>query len=170
MQEMRYFVDNIVAAECGALWEHSHIFKDMGVDMVFDNLSKAIEAACDEEFQSKALPVATPRDFEAHCADVLNCLGWVASLTRASGDQGVDVIARKGNVSLAVQCKLYSGPVGNKAVQEVAAGRKHYSVDYAIVVSDAGFTASARALATTNNVLLLSTADFTLFATEIAEE
>jgi hypothetical protein len=45
---------------------------------------------------------------------------------------------------IVVQCKFYSKPVGNKAVQEAAAARLHEHADKAIVVSNAAYTKAAR--------------------------
>ena len=45
------------------------------------------------------------------------------------------------------QCKLYSYPVGNAAVQEAISGKIWASADSAFVVSNADFTPSAKALA-----------------------
>ena len=104
----------------------------------------------------RALPDnATPGEFEAFCAEQLQLSGWDAHVTKASRDQGVDVIATKSGVRVILQCKLYSKPVGNKAVQEAAAGRLHEGARYAAVVSNRGFTSAAEELARTNDVLLL---------------
>ncbi|MBG0793983.1 restriction endonuclease [Methylocystis sp. H62] len=97
----------------------------------------------------------TPIDYEHYCAEELNRSGWDARVTMASRDQGVDVIAQKSGIRLAVQCKLYRSPVGNKAVQEVVAARAHEMADYAIVVSNNSYTPAAQELARTNNVILL---------------
>jgi restriction system protein len=43
----------------------------------------------------------------------------------------------------------------SKAVQEIAAARSHYSVDYAVVVSKSDYTNAARQLAGTNKVFLI---------------
>jgi restriction system protein len=94
-------------------------------------------------------------DFEVHCAQRLMKCGWVVQTTKASGDQGIDVIAEMHGRKIVLQCKFYSQPVGNKAVQEVAAGRIHYGAQFGGVVSNATFTPSARELAATNRVLLL---------------
>ncbi len=99
-------------------------------------------------------PTMTPREFEAFCARQLEDAGWTASLTALTGDQGVDVIAVKGNVRIVLQCKQYSHPVGNKAVQEVVAAKGHEDADIAVVVSNASYTKSAQALARTNGVYL----------------
>lgn len=62
-----------------------------------------------------------------------------------------------------MQCKLYSSNVGNKAVQEVIAAKGLYSTDYACVFSNAGYTASAKELAESQKVLLLSHYDLPRF-------
>ena len=108
----------------------------------------------------QALPesIETPEDgvaYERYCADILEEAGWQARPTGASGDQGCDVIAERAGVRLVVQCKRYTRPVGNAAVQEVAAAALHWSGDMAAVVSNAGFTPAARKLAGTTGVLLL---------------
>lgn len=165
-REKQYFVETVVARECGPLWEHSGSLKALGVDVVLDNVSRYIDEVTAQS--SVSLELNAPADLEAACAVVLRNSGWIASVTQMSGDQGVDIVATRGVHTLAVQCKLYSSPVGNKAVQEVSAGRVHYAADLGIVVSNAGFTPSARALASTNNVLLLSIDEFAEFANSFA--
>jgi len=61
-----------------------------------------------------------------------------------SVDFGVDLIANRGGTSVAIQCKRWSTPVGNKAVQEAYAGRGYYSSTHAAVVSLSGYTKAAR--------------------------
>jgi HJR/Mrr/RecB family endonuclease len=97
----------------------------------------------------------TPAEFEAFCADELRRAGWNARVTMQSRDQGIDVIADKNDVRVVLQCKLYTGPVGNKAVQEAAAGKAHEQAHYGIVVTNNRYTPAAEQLATTNGVLLL---------------
>lgn len=98
---------------------------------------------------------ATPVEYEAFCAEQLRQAGWDARVTKRSHDQGVDVIADMNGIRIALQCKLYSRPIGNKAVQEVAAGRVHERANYAAVVSRTSYTPGAEELARTNGVLLL---------------
>jgi HJR/Mrr/RecB family endonuclease len=116
----------------------------------------------------------SPIEFEYYCADILSHAGWNATVTQASGDQGVDVIAERQGIRLVVQCKKYSSPVGNKAVQEIAAGRIHQQArssslraDHAVVVTNNGFTPSARELANTTNVKLLHLSELETFAKEL---
>ncbi len=83
-------------------------------------------------------------------------------MTPASGDQGADIIARRTGVSLVVQCKLYSGLIGNAAVQEAIAARAFYGATYAAVVSNQLYTPAARELAKRADVALLSPVELTL--------
>ena len=98
----------------------------------------------------------TPQQYEIKIATELRNLGFVARTTKASGDQGADVLASKNGMSFAIQCKMYSKPVGNKAVQEANAGRDFYKKDYGVVVSNAGFTKSARQAANACGIILLN--------------
>ncbi len=97
-----------------------------------------------------------PLDYERYVSDSLKNLGFTARTTKASGDQGADVLAEKNGVSFAIQCKMYSKPVGNKAVQEANAGRDFYKKDYGVVVSNAKFTKSAQQAASACGVILLN--------------
>jgi restriction system protein len=72
----------------------------------------------------------TPEEFERFCAEQLRRVGWRTHVTTQSRDQGVDVIAEKGGCRVVIQCKLYSQPVGNKAVQEITAARAHEQANY----------------------------------------
>lgn len=98
-------------------------------------------------------------DFEYWVADRLREYDWEAQVTQGSGDQGVDVIAGQGNLRIAVQCKLYQGSVGNKAVQETLSGMLFFDLDRGVVISTGKYTRSAQELADKNKILLLSPQD-----------
>jgi restriction system protein len=101
----------------------------------------------------------SPQEFEHYCADVLRQARWEARVTPASGDQGVDIIADKRGLRVVVQCKKYSKPVGNRAVQEIVAAIAHEEADRGVVVATCGFTPAAERLARSNDVLLLHHSD-----------
>lgn len=75
--------------------------------------------------------------------------------TGATGDFGVDLVARKHGIYYAVQCKYYSSSVSGAAVQEAVAGMAYYHCDRAMVVTNSQLTRGARALAEANHVLVL---------------
>lgn len=98
----------------------------------------------------------TGHDYERAVCRYLTQHGYYgASVTKASGDYGVDVVAHKGYHKYAVQCKYYSKPVGIKAVQEVYAGQQYYGCDRAMVVTNATFTPAAVELARKTGVELV---------------
>lgn len=96
-----------------------------------------------------------PIDYEVMCADILDENGWDAVITNTSGDQGVDIFAKKDGGSVVLQCKKYSSPVGNKAVQEAHAGKGFMDATAAVVVTNSSYTPSAKQLAARLGVLLL---------------
>lgn len=90
----------------------------------------------------------TGRQFEEYCADFLRKRGFRhIELTRATGDQGVDILAKHRGKTYAIQCKLYQKPVGNAAVQEAYAGKQYYTCDRGMVMTNSTFTRGARELA-----------------------
>ncbi len=96
-----------------------------------------------------------PDEFERYVADIFAHLGYSIEVTGQSGDQGVDVLACKGGMRLAIQAKRYLGSVGNAAVQEVFAGMAHHRCGRCLVVTNSDFTAGAVALAQSTNCLLI---------------
>lgn len=97
----------------------------------------------------------SPYEYEHYVANLLKSYGWDSYVTKSSGDQGIDVIASKNGIRIVAQCKLYSQPVGNKAVQEIASGKIFEKADIAVVVTNNSFTKSAEQLATSTGVKLL---------------
>jgi hypothetical protein len=94
-------------------------------------------------------------DFEIFVCNILKKLNFYdIELTKASGDQGVDILAEKDGIRYAIQCKRYSQPVGNKAIQEVYSGKSYYKCHIGIVVTNNYFTQSARKLAYENGIVL----------------
>ncbi|MCI8889774.1 MAG: restriction endonuclease [Eubacterium sp.] len=86
--------------------------------------------------------------YEYRCSKFLKKRGFRhVRVTKGSGDQGIDLIAYKGRKKYGVQCKYYTCPVGNKAVQEAYSGAKFYDCDRSAVLTNNTFTKSARELA-----------------------
>jgi HJR/Mrr/RecB family endonuclease len=93
-------------------------------------------------------------EFERFTASVFEALGYDATLVGGAGDQGVDLVLRKGAEVVAVQCKNYGQPIGNRPVQEVYAGARHHGIDQAWVVAPRGYTRGAVELARSTGVTL----------------
>ncbi len=94
-------------------------------------------------------------EFEEYCASILSKNGFEqVEVTQASGDQGIDITAYSQGVKYGFQCKFYSKPVGNKAVQEAFAGKEFYKCHVAVVLTNNSFTKSAVDLANRLGVVL----------------
>lgn len=93
--------------------------------------------------------------FEEECQIILRSSGYNVRRTRASGDFGVDLVVEFETFSCGIQCKDHAKPVGVAAIQEIEIGKRHYSLDYGVVVSTAGFTPPARELAANTRTLLI---------------
>ena len=94
-------------------------------------------------------------EFEVFCADILKENHFEnIQMTPASGDHGVDIIAWRVNRKFAIQCKRYTRTVGNKAVQEVHAGRKLYACSEAAVLTSSYFSPQAEEEASELGVML----------------
>lgn len=94
-------------------------------------------------------------EFEYFCAELLERCGFEAvTVTRGSGDQGVDILAFKEDIKYAIQCKNYSSPLGNKPIQEVFAGKTFYKCHVGVVMTNSTFTKGAIELADSVGVIL----------------
>lgn len=125
-------------------------------DEIFKFIDELSREAEDELFSKK--PIAQKMDgqtYETFVAELLTERNFEVQLTKTTGDQGVDIIAKKNGISFAIQCKRYSHKVGNAAVQEVISGMKFYKTNFGVVVTNNQYTKSAIELANVSNIMLL---------------
>jgi len=93
-------------------------------------------------------------EFENFIAHLFRKMGYTILVTKASGDQGIDVIIERNAKKYGIQTKCYSGVVGNSAIQEAVAGKEYYKLDNVMVITNRHFSKSAIELASANNVIL----------------
>ncbi len=94
-------------------------------------------------------------DFEHFLSRVFQSLGYQVTLTKGSGDQGVDLILTGKGRRIAVQAKGYAGSLGNSPVQEVVAGMVFYQCDSCAAITNSRFTSGAEQLAAVNGCKLI---------------
>lgn len=94
-------------------------------------------------------------EFEYYVAQLLSDNGFKkVTLTKATGDFGVDITAIKDNKFWAFQCKHYRSKLGLKPIQEVYSGAAKYAATKAVVVTNSYFTKNAIELASKLDVEL----------------
>lgn len=114
-------------------------------------LTKSYRKKC----EVKELDEIEGHDFEYYCAELLKKRGFVdVTVTKGSGDYGVDVLAEKDGVTYGIQCKAYATPVGVKAVQEAYAGKEYYDRMVGAVLTNQYFTKPAVEAARKLKILL----------------
>lgn len=131
--EINYFFQNIVEPQLSDA-EKATIVKELNRIGTEEIESRIRETALRLESSSSFTDAMNGIDYEHFVGDLLRKAGWSVKVSQASGDQGADVVAEKEGLKVVVQCKMYSSPVGNKAVQEVYAAKQFYLADQAWVV------------------------------------
>lgn len=95
------------------------------------------------------------RQFERCCARILIRNGYEdVSLTKTTGDQGIDILAHKDGVCYGIQCKCYHVDLDNTPIQEACAGKEYYGCNIAVVMTNRSFTHAAVELAQRTNIVL----------------
>ena len=94
-------------------------------------------------------------DFEEYCAELLEKSGFSdVTVTKGSGDFGLDILCEKDGVTYGIQCKRYDKPIGVAAVQQAYAGRDYYDRMVGVVMTNQYFTEAAVKAAGKLNILL----------------
>ena len=106
-------------------------------------------------FDERHISEMSGAEFERFTGKLYTRLGYSVSFTQGGADQGVDLIVCKDGHRIAVQAKRWTGVVGNKAVQEVIAGKLYYGCSHAWIVTSSTFSSNAVALAAKDPTILL---------------
>ena len=94
-------------------------------------------------------------DFEEYCAGLLRRNGFTdVTVTKGSGDFGLDILCEKDGVTYGIQCKRYDKPIGVHAVQQAYAGRDYYDRMVGAVMTNQYFTEAAVKAASKLNIML----------------
>lgn len=79
-------------------------------------------------------------EFEHELASVFRALGYNSTVTKGSGDEGIDIILAKNGVRTIVQCKQHNQPVGPSTVRELYGTLSASNCKNAILACTGGFT------------------------------
>lgn len=167
-KEVNHFIHHVLKKD--DLIRNMLLVEQLDYSDVFNKINQAARLHSDSNNSIDTVDVErlSPIEFEHYCADILKANGWQARVTQASGDQGIDIIGKYNDIAVIFQCKKYSSPVGNKAVQEAIAGKQFSRANIAAVVSNATYTSSAIQLANTTGVYLLHYSELRYFEEKIS--
>jgi Restriction endonuclease len=112
----------------------------------YANALRAYEAAL-REYRLTTLSYWTSlrgRAFEIELAQLFRRLGHEATVTRASGDEGVDILVTRDNgASTIVQCKAYAKKIGPAVARELLGTMNAGGAHQAILAAPGGLTQGA---------------------------
>jgi hypothetical protein len=121
---------------------------------IVGDVAKARAAALQQPATDRT--AITPLAYDEWCAAVLRRDGWQAqALLAAKVDMGIDVIAEKEGVRVALRCRQHDEPVDVAAIRQAIAGCQHFETTRAVVVSTTHYTPPAEKRAASSGILLL---------------
>lgn len=87
----------------------------------------------------------SPYEFEHFVAKLLREIGYTTTVTQKTGDYGVDIIAKKDNNTIAVQCKRFKegNLVSNRDIQRILGAMHSINANKCIFVTTSKFTKQA---------------------------
>ena len=154
---IRYFIDEVIQEKIDVYGDFYDLYIDLDLeDWIEDEIDEVCDKVDSQGASNKDIDSMDGIEYEQYCKTILENAGWEVEDTSTTGDQGVDLIASIENLRVCIQCKCFAKAVGNKAVQEIAAGMIYWKGTHSVVVAKSGFTKSAEALANSTNVILTS--------------
>ncbi|GLH62404.1 restriction endonuclease [Parageobacillus sp. G301] len=110
-------------------------------------------------------------EFEKFVAKLYELKGYLAEVTKQSGDFGADVILRNAKEKIVVQAKCYGAgnKVGVDAIQQVVAAAGYYNANKKIVITNRYYTEQAIVLAKRNGVKLIDRDELIFMLNEYLE-
>ncbi|MCW3094482.1 MAG: putative endonuclease distantly related to archaeal Holliday junction resolvase and Mrr-like [Chthonomonadaceae bacterium] len=127
----------------------------VGLAVAFKLLPRMIQEQRFRGLQLDDVDGMDGRTFEHYVAKLLQSQGYKTTVTQASGDLGVDIVAERDGVRYAIQCKRYSNQIPRTAVSDAVAGAAHYRCTEMMVVTNNYFPAGAVQLARANRCTLV---------------
>ena len=137
-KERRHFIGSVLVPYLSKLG-HAYVPDDKKRrEALYESYNALVDGWADQSaLNDDIADITTGQEYERFCADLLIANGE---------SNGLRVV---------FQCKFYTSPVGNKAVQEAVAARFYERANFAVVISNAAYTPSAETLARTSGTILI---------------
>lgn len=125
------------------------------------NRNRYLSGDFSKEKQAKAfkyslINVETGEEFELYLQNLFRELNYKVKHCGKSGDQGGDLIVKKGNITYVIQAKYYTHKLDNTPIQEVVGAIRFYNANRGVVITNSTFTKKAIELANTNRIILIN--------------
>lgn len=107
-------------------------------------------------FKYSLINIETGEEFELYLQNLFRELNYKVKHCGKSGDQGGDLIVKKGNITYVIQAKYYTHKLDNTPIQEVVGAIRFYNANRGVVITNSTFTKKAIELANTNRIILIN--------------
>ena len=94
-------------------------------------------------------------EFEEFVADLFRKNGYAVEITQGSGDHGIDLLMRKDNRIIAVQCKRWDAPVGEPVIRDFLGSLMGVGAKFGYVIAASTFTSKAFSFAQNKPIKLI---------------
>lgn len=108
--------------------------------------------------------------FERALARLYTDMGYSVEQTKGSGDEGIDLILRKNNKEIIVQCKGHEKPIGVGAVRDLYGVMMHSGAERAVLACPTGFTDGVRKFANGKPIDLLAAKELVEMAESVRND
>jgi hypothetical protein len=130
------------------------------LDHKFQNVSQYEEAISRyEKTQNTYWKSLKGIKLEKVIAELYKKMGYSVQMTKASGDEGIDLILSKKDETIVVQCKGHEKPIGVGVARDIYGSMMHFGANKAILVCPAGFTKGVVQFMTNKPIQLISADD-----------
>lgn len=119
------------------------------------NVDKQAQQKFENIRRLEQLQQLDPVEFEQFVGYLYQKQGFSVAMTPTSGDQGIDLILRKGRQMVIVQCKRYAGAVGQPTVRDLYGVLMHNKADGAVLVTSGVVSRPAEAWAKGKPITLI---------------
>jgi len=83
------------------------------------------------------------QEFEGFMGDLLQRMGYEVEVVGQTGDHGIDLLGKKGSDRIAVQCKRWSGAVGESIIRDFYGSMIHAGAVSGYIFTTGYFSTSA---------------------------
>lgn len=94
-------------------------------------------------------------EFERYAGELMKHKGYHVEYTRASGDFGTDIVARKDGFKYSIQIKRWNHSVDRTAISDAVAAMYHYQCNKSMVITNNYFTPQAQEFAKSTQTILV---------------
>ncbi len=106
-------------------------------------------------------------EFEDACASVFRKMGYEATVSKAGGDGGIDIVLVRGEERIAVQCKAHKNPAGPAVARDLFGTMLHFGYEKGMLISTNGFTSGVYDFVKGKPITLYTLNDIIKFASEL---